>query len=140
MSAAQEVTSNYHCNQVIASNRLITFKIKQLTNYSTMKLKLLNESYANFLFSAHKNTQMDLEDEFLDDMAEDSDGRESDGSESSGDDLGIAMDPESSGKKRESEEFSYEVLTPERIMQHMCDIIRDVNNVLQVNDRTRFTG
>jgi ariadne-1 len=58
------------------------------------------------------------------------------GNESSGDDVDFAMEDDQgvSPKNRptEAEEFPYEVLSTEEIVQHMVDCIKDVNTVVEV--------
>lgn len=57
------------------------------------------------------------------------------GNESSGDDVEFAMEVESNSsreKQNEVEEYPYEVLSTEQIVQHMVDSIREVNSVIQV--------
>ena len=51
------------------------------------------------------------------------------------DDDFVDMDPEagSTQEKHDVEEFPYEVLTTEQIVQHMVDCIKEVNAVVEVN-------
>lgn len=62
---------------------------------------------------------------------------EDSGNESSAEDedeLSISLEPESSSREKlETEEFHYEVLSTEQIVQHMVDCIREVNTVVQVS-------
>lgn len=60
------------------------------------------------------------------------------GNVSSGDDdFGMEVDA-GQGKERtnEPEEYPYEVLTTEQIVQHMVDSIKEVNTVVEVSDRS----
>lgn len=69
---------------------------------------------------------MDSEEEILD---ETDSGNESSGAE---DDC-LCLDPESTVRDRiELDEFKYEVLTTEEIVQHMVDCIKEVNVIVQV--------
>lgn len=71
---------------------------------------------------------MDSEEETYDDVDS--------GNESSGDDVDFAMDVEVTGhreKQTDSDEYPYEVLSTEEIVQHMVDSIKDVNSVVEVN-------
>lgn len=64
-----------------------------------------------------------------------SDVGEPDASEPDDDDLGIDMAPSDqmgNAGRRDAEEFHHEVLSPDEIVRHMCDIIREVTNVVQV--------
>lgn len=57
------------------------------------------------------------------------------GNESSSDDIGYAMDVENLNPKDRQgdvEEFVFEVLSTEEIVQHMIDCIKEVNNVVEV--------
>lgn len=58
------------------------------------------------------------------------------GNESSAEDedeLSISLEPESTSREKlETEEFHFEVLSTEQIVQHMVDCIREVNTVVQV--------
>jgi len=57
------------------------------------------------------------------------------GNESSGDDVDFAMEVESNSTRErppDLNEYEYEVLSTEEIVQHMVDCIRDVNNVVEV--------
>lgn len=58
------------------------------------------------------------------------------GNESSAEDedeLSISLEPETSSREKlETEEFHYDVLSTEQIVQHMVDCIREVNTVVQV--------
>lgn len=60
------------------------------------------------------------------------------GNASSGDDMDFAMDvdvqpdPE---KKTDVEDFPFEVLSTDNIVQHMIDCIKEVNTVLQVSTK-----
>lgn len=62
------------------------------------------------------------------------------GNESSAEDedeLSISLEPESSSREKlETEEFHYEVLSTEQIVQHMVDCIREVNTVVQIPPTT----
>lgn len=52
-------------------------------------------------------------------------------SENDADEHYVFLDPES-GESQQVEDFSYEILSPEQIVQHMVDSIKDVNQVLQI--------
>lgn len=70
---------------------------------------------------------MDSEEETFDDVDS--------GNESSGDDVDFAMEVELSGhrdKQPDTDEYPYEVLTTEEIVQHMVDCIKEVNSVVEV--------
>jgi ariadne-1 len=59
------------------------------------------------------------------------------GNESSGDDVGfppMEVDPGNHHKDRpnETEEYPFEVLSTEEIVQHMVDCIKEVNTVVEV--------
>ncbi len=57
------------------------------------------------------------------------------GNVSSGDDVEFPMEVESNTsreKQNEVEEYPYEVLSTEQIVQHMVDSIKEVNSVIQV--------
>lgn len=57
------------------------------------------------------------------------------GNESSGDDVDIEMEVESTNPKErqmEADDYPFEVLSTEEIVQHMIDSIRDVNTVVEV--------
>lgn len=71
---------------------------------------------------------MDSEDDTKDDVDS--------GNESSGDDVDFAMDVETHNtreRQTELEEYPYEVLSTEEIVQHMVDCIKDVNTVVEVS-------
>ena len=78
---------------------------------------------------------MDIEDEYIYNDVSDS-GNESTDEEDDG--LSVALDVEpicgSDHKERMEidDDFPYEVLTTESIVEHMIDCIRDVNTVVQV--------
>ncbi|KAI8434147.1 hypothetical protein MSG28_012272 [Choristoneura fumiferana] len=70
---------------------------------------------------------MDSEDDTKDDVDS--------GNESSGDDVDFAMDVETHStreRQTELEEYPYEVLSTEEIVQHMVDCIKDVNTVVEM--------
>lgn len=73
---------------------------------------------------------MDSEEETLyDDNENDS------GNESSGDDVDFAMEVESVAtrdRQNDTDDYPYEVLSTEEIVQHMVDSIKDVNTVVEV--------
>lgn len=73
---------------------------------------------------------MDSEEETLyDDNENDS------GNESSGDDVDFAMEVESAAtrdRQNDTDDYPYEVLSTEEIVQHMVDCIKDVNTVVEV--------
>lgn len=57
------------------------------------------------------------------------------GNESSSDDIGYVMEVENQNPKdrqNDVEEFVFEVLSTEEIVQHMIDCIKEVNNVVEV--------
>lgn len=56
------------------------------------------------------------------------------GNESSGDDVDFAMDVGNGGKERQPdiEDYPFEVLSTEQIVQHMVDCIKEVNSVVEV--------
>lgn len=71
---------------------------------------------------------MDSEDDTKDDVDS--------GNESSGDDVDFAMDVETHStreRQTELEEYPYEVLSTEEIVQHMVDCIKEVNTVVEVS-------
>lgn len=70
---------------------------------------------------------MDSEDDTKDDVDS--------GNESSGDDVDFVMDETHSTRERQTEleEYPYEVLSTEEIVQHMVDCIKDVNTVVEVS-------
>lgn len=73
---------------------------------------------------------MDSEEETLYDNENDS-GNESSGS----DDVDFAMEVESStmrDRQTDTDDYPYEVLSTEEIVQHMVDCIKDVNSVVEV--------
>lgn len=58
------------------------------------------------------------------------------GNVSSGDDVEFPMEVEcntSREKQNEVEEYPFEVLSTEQIVQHMVETIKDVNSVIQVS-------
>ncbi|XP_067120275.1 E3 ubiquitin-protein ligase arih1-like [Centruroides vittatus] len=60
-------------------------------------------------------------------------GNESTGEEDDGLSIGLEPEPATSKDKMDiEEEFVYEVLTTEQIVQHMIDCIREVNTVVQI--------
>lgn len=70
---------------------------------------------------------MDSEEETYDDVDS--------GNESSGDDVDFAMEVEVTGHREiqnDCEDYPYEVLSTEQIVQHMVDSIKDVNSVVEV--------
>ena len=48
-------------------------------------------------------------------------------------DIGVDVEPSSAQEKHEVEDFPYEVLTPDYIVQHMVDCIKEVNAVVEVH-------
>lgn len=50
------------------------------------------------------------------------------------DDFAMEVDVPSRDRQMEPEEYQYEVLTTEQIVQTMSEIIDDVNNVLKVSE------
>ncbi len=73
---------------------------------------------------------MDMEDDFLYDD-EDSGHEIEDEDE---DFIGMEMEaePSSTPDKRDAEDYPCEVLTPEQIVQHMVDCIKEVNAIVEV--------
>lgn len=70
---------------------------------------------------------MDSEEETYDDVDS--------GNESSGDDVEFAMEVEVSThreKQTDCDDYPYEVLSTEEIVQHMVDSIKEVNSVVEV--------
>lgn len=70
---------------------------------------------------------MDSEEETYDDVDS--------GNESSGDDVAFAMEVEVSShreKQTDCDDYPYEVLSTEEIVQHMVDSIKEVNSVVEV--------
>ena len=58
------------------------------------------------------------------------------GNESSGDDIDIAMEIEANNPRERSndiDEYPFEVLSTEQIVQHMVDCIKEVNMVVEVS-------
>lgn len=58
------------------------------------------------------------------------------GNESSGDDVDFAMEVDvrhEREKNQDIDDFPFEVLSTDNIVQHMIDCIKDVNTVLQVS-------
>lgn len=60
-------------------------------------------------------------------------GNESSGEEDDGLSIGLEPEPTTAKEKMDIEDFPFEVLTTEDIVQHMIDSIRDVNNVVEVS-------
>lgn len=57
------------------------------------------------------------------------------GNESSGDDVDFAMEVESTStreRQTDVDDYPYEVLSTEEIVQHMVDSIKEVNTVVEV--------
>ena len=50
----------------------------------------------------------------------------------------MGMEPEASTSefKREGDDFQYDVMTADQLVQHMVDSIKEVNSVIQVTDPT----
>lgn len=60
------------------------------------------------------------------------------GNESSGDDVDFAMEVDvrhEREKNQDVEDFPFEVLSTDNIVQHMIDCIKEVNTVLQVSSK-----
>lgn len=57
------------------------------------------------------------------------------GNESSGDDdiVGMEIEPNPRERQIDVDDYPYEVLSTEEIVQHMVDSIREVNNVVEVS-------
>lgn len=74
---------------------------------------------------------MESEDDLL--YNEDS-GNEVQDDDDEDDFIGMEMEPEPSSAqdKRDVEEFPFEVLTTEQIVQHMVDCIKEVNTIVEV--------
>lgn len=63
------------------------------------------------------------------------------GNESSGDDVDFAMEVDvrhEREKNQDIDDFPFEVLSTDNIVQHMIDCIKDVNTVLQVSMMTVY--
>lgn len=61
------------------------------------------------------------------------------GNESSGDDVDFAMEVDvrhEREKNQDIDDFPFEVLTTDNIVQHMIDCIKEVNTVLQVSTKS----
>jgi ariadne-1 len=61
------------------------------------------------------------------------------GNESSGDDVDFAMEVEVTGhreKQTDADDYPYEVLSTEEIVQHMVDSIKEVNSVVEISTTT----
>lgn len=61
------------------------------------------------------------------------------GNESSGDDVDFAMEVDvrhEREKNQDGDDFPFEVLTTDNIVQHMIDCIKEVNTVLQVSTKS----
>lgn len=88
------------------------------------------------LYSIDNCIIMDSEEETLyDDNENDS------GNESSGDDVDFAMEVESAAtrdRQNDTDDYPYEVLSTEEIVQHMVDCIKDVNTVVEVRSPILF--
>lgn len=92
---------------------------------------------------------MDNEEDFF--LNESDNGAESDGdfedesatnTDAEDDDLGIAMGNQEPAAQQQrgkdaSEDYPFEVIESERIMQYMIDIIREVTSVIQVSELVR---
>jgi hypothetical protein len=80
---------------------------------------------------------MDSDDDFMDydDQSEDEEVSDED------DDfveMGLEAEPSTTQDKREAEEFAYEVLPADQIVQFMVDCIKEVNAVVQVSKATLY--
>lgn len=65
------------------------------------------------------------------------------GNESSGDDVDFAMEVESNSTRErqpEADEYPFEVLSTEEIVQHMIDCIKEVNSVVEVMTSLYYTN
>lgn len=65
------------------------------------------------------------------------------GNESSGDDVDFAMEVETNNPRErpaDVDEYPFEVLSTEEIVQHMVDSIKDVNTVVEVKKKTKRMG
>jgi len=92
------------------------------------------------LIHFYKRSTMDSDDEFsyeaTDSGNESPEGDESDDQDDDfGMDLGLGEDAGPSKDKNE-EEYHYEVLTPEQIVSHMVDCIKDVQTVVEIPTTT----
>ena len=47
--------------------------------------------------------------------------------------MGMEAEAGTSGFKRDGEDFAYDVMTADQLVQHMVDSIKEVNSVIQVN-------
>ena len=74
---------------------------------------------------------MDFEDDFL---YEDEDSGHEIEDDDDEDFIGMEMEPEPSSApdKRDVDDYPYEVLSPEQIVQHMVDCIKEVNAIVEV--------
>ncbi|CAN8015893.1 unnamed protein product, partial [Ixodes persulcatus] len=80
-----------------------------------------------------KHSKMDSED---DNIYNTDSGNESSGEEDDGLSIGLEPEPTTAKEKMDIEDFPFEVLTTEDIVQHMIDSIRDVNNVVEIPPTT----
>lgn len=112
----------------LQGERRLKSKVPARNNFvRKKKLKLVNllrEKASNTRkVQSHK---MDSDDDTFDNVDS--------GNVSSGDDdFPMEVDMNSKERQPESEEYPYEVLTTEEIVQHMVDCIKEVNTVIEVN-------
>ena len=72
---------------------------------------------------------MDSDDDML---YEDDSGNEIDEDDEDFVDIGLEPEPSTTAEKQEGDEFQFDILTADEIVQHMVDCIREVNSVIQV--------
>lgn len=87
----------------------------------------------SFLNTLPKVLRMDSED---DNMYNSDSGNESSGEEDDGLSIGLEPEPTAAKEKMEIEDFPFEVLTTEDIVQHMINCISDVNNIVEIPPTT----
>ena len=81
---------------------------------------MLMESDDDMLYEDESGNEIDDEDEFVD--------------------MGLEPEPSTTAEKQDGEEFQYDILTADEIVQHMVDCIREVNSVIQVYYSLAFTN
>ncbi|XP_074650298.1 E3 ubiquitin-protein ligase arih1-like [Tubulanus polymorphus] len=73
---------------------------------------------------------MDLDDDML--YEEDSGAESSDEDDDQFVELGMESEPSRDGKHQDCDDFHFLVLTPEEIVQHMVDCIKEVNQIVEI--------
>ena len=73
---------------------------------------------------------MDSDDDMLYD---DDSGNDVDEEDDDFVDMGLEPEPSSTTEKHDTDDFQYDILTADEIVQHMVDCIKDVNSVIQVS-------